>query len=205
MLVSWTPEFNSVRRVFVPFVSKINQKATGKLKISWVGPEAVPAFEQFKPVREGLFDALFTHPAYHMGEISLAQGLDLVTGTAKERRDAGLMKIVDEAYRKRKNVMHLGAVPDGVGYNLILKKKVDRADLTGLKIRTNPFYDPLVKALGAAAVSIAPGELYTALEKGVVDGTAGTAIGIMDYKLHEVTKYLLRPRFGENNVSSSRR
>jgi len=197
MLVSWTAEDTAVKRIIVPFVDRVNQRAAGKLKISTFGPEAVPPFQQLKPVRDGLFDALFTHPAYHMGDISLAQGFDLVSATGKERRDAGLVRIVDEAYRKRVNITYLGAAPDGVGYNLILRKKIDKADLTGLKIRTNPFYDPLVKALGGAAVGIAPGEIYTALEKGVVDGSTWPSTGITDYKWYEVTKYLLRPRFGD--------
>jgi TRAP-type transport system periplasmic protein len=198
MLVSWTAEDTAVKNIINPFIEKVNQRAAGKLKISTFGPEAVPAFQQLKPVRDGLFDALYTHPAYHMGDISLAQGLDLVSASGKARRDAGLLGIVDEAYRKRVNITYLGAPPDGVGYNLILKKKISKADLTGLKIRTNPFYDPLVKALGGAAVGIAPGEIYSALEKGVVDGSTWPATGIMDYKWYEVTKYLLRPRFGES-------
>jgi TRAP-type C4-dicarboxylate transport system substrate-binding protein len=201
MLTSWTPEAPQMKNIFIPLVDKINQRAAGKLKITWFGPEAVPAFEQLKPVREGVFDALFTHPAYHKGEISLAQGLDLVTATAKERHDAGMFKIIDEAYRKRKNVTYIGAVPDGVGYNILLKKKIDKADLKGLKIRTNPFYDPLVKALGGAPVTMPPGELYSALEKGVVDGATFPCLGTIDYKWHEVTKYAVRPRFGETNFS----
>ena len=197
MLVSWTPEFTAMKKIFIPMVEKINQRAAGKLKITWMGPEAIPPFEQLKPVREGLFDALFTHPAYHSGEISLAVGLDFVMATAKERRDAGMLTIIDQAYRKRKNVTYIGAIADGVGYNAILKKKMDKADLKGFKIRTNPFFDPLVRALGGAAVSIAPGEIYSALEKGVVDGALFPALGILDYKWYEVTKYLLRPRFGD--------
>lgn len=190
-----------MKHCLIPLVDRINQRAAGKLKISWFGPEAVPAFEQLKPVREGIFDILFTHPAYHMGEIGFAQGLDLVTATAKERRDAGMLDIIDEAYRKRKNVTFIGAVPDGVGYHIMLKKKIDKADLKGLKIRTNPFYDPLVKALGGAVVSLPAGEVYSALEKGVVDGATHPAMGVLDYKWYEVTKYALRPRYGETNFA----
>jgi len=198
MLCSWMPEFIIVRKLFIPFVEKVNQRAVGRLKVSWVGPEAVPPFEQLKPVREGLFDGVYTHSAYHVGEISVGQGENLFPATGKERRAAGLHKIVDEAYRKKANVTYLVAIPDGVGYHLMLKKKIDKADLTGLKIRTTPFYDPLIKALGGSPVRIASGELYSALEKGVVDGTCYTAFGAIDYKFHEVTKYMVRPRFGDN-------
>ncbi len=197
MIASWGTEHPQVRNFLIPFVEKVNQRASGKLKISWVGPEAVPPFEQLKPVREGLFDASYTHSAYHMGEISVGTGMDLLLATAKERRDAGLNKIVDEAYRKKANVTYLSAMADGVGYHLMLKKKIDRADLTGFKIRGTLFYDPLIKAFGGVPVRIAGGEVYSALEKGVVDGACWPAIGAVDYKFYEVAKYEVRPRFGD--------
>jgi len=198
MIISWMPEYIPIKKIFIPFVERVNKKAEGKLKIAWVGPEAVPPFEQLKPVREGLFDLSFTHSAYHMGEVSVGQGMDLFKATGKERRAAGLNKIVDEAYRKKANVTYLAAMPDGVGYHLMLRnQKIDKADLTGLKIRTSPFYDPMIKTLGGAPVRTAGGEIYTALEKGVVDGACWPAIGALDYKWYEVAKYQVRPCFGD--------
>lgn len=197
MLSSWTPEYIYVRKALIPFVEKVNQRAAGRLKISWVGPEAVPPFEQLKPVREGLFDAIFTHSAYHLGEVAVGTGMDLFSATGKERRAAGLLKILDEAYRKKANVTYLAGMADGVGFHLMLKKKIDKADLTGLKIRTSPFYDPMISGLGGAPVRVAGGEVYSALEKGVVDGACWTALGAIDYKWYEVVKYMVRPFFGE--------
>ena len=197
MLCAWGPEYVVVRNSIIPFVEKVNQRAAGRLKISWVGPEAVPPFEQFKPVREGIFDAVLTHSAYHIGEVAGGSGMDLFSATAKERRAAGLYKILDEAYRKKGNVSYFGAMVGGVGYQLLLKKKLDKADLTGLKIRTSPFYDPMVKGLGGAPVRTSQGEIYSALEKGVVDGATWTSFGMTDYKMHEVVKYIVKPRFGE--------
>jgi TRAP-type C4-dicarboxylate transport system substrate-binding protein len=198
MLAGWTKDYYAVRLVLTPFVQEVNQRTRGRLKISWLGPEAVPPFEQLKPVREGLFDALFTSTAYHAGEVAAGMSLDYFPSTGKERRDSGIIKIMDELYRKRANVVCLGAIPGGVGYHLLLKKKINNADLTGLKIRTSPFYDPLIKALHGATVRIEGGEIYSALEKGVVDGTTWPAIGALDFKWYEVVKYMVRPRFGEN-------
>lgn len=197
MLSAWGTENPNVRALLVPFVEKVNKRSAGKLKISWVGPEAVSPFEQLKPVREGIFDALFTTAAYHMGEILVGTGMDLFTATGKERRAAGINKIVDEAYRKKVNVTCLADMPSGVGYQLILKKKIDRADLTGLKIRATLFYDPLLKALGGVPVRVAGGEVYSSLDKGVVDGTFWVAIGAIDYRYYEVAKYQVRPCLGE--------
>lgn len=198
MIASWGIENPHVRNFLIPFVKEINERASGKLKISWVGPEAVPPFEQLKPVREGLFDLSFTHAAYHMGEISVGQGMGLFKATAKERQAAGLNEILDEVYRKKANVTCLPTIPDGVGYHLMLKKKIDKADLTGLKIRSTPFYDPMISALGGAPVRVAGGEVYSSLEKGVVDGACWNAVGGIDLKFYEVVKYQVRPLFGDN-------
>lgn len=198
VVVGWTTENASVRKNFIPFVEKVNKRAEGRLKISWVGPEAVPPFEQLKPVREGLFDACFTNPAYHMGEIPVAPGMFFFAAPAKEIRKAGLINMMDELYKKKANVTHVIAVTTGVGFHLMLKKRIDKADLTGLKIRTSPFYDPLIKGLNGSPVRIGGGEIYSALEKGVVDGATWPAVGALDYKWYEVAKYHVRPTFGED-------
>ena len=41
------------------------------------------------------------------------------------------------------------------------------------------------------------GEVYSALEKGVVDGACWPAFGAFNYKWYEVAKWQVRPRFGE--------
>lgn len=197
MLISWGSELPAVQDFCLSFIEKVNQRAGGRMKISWVGPEGVPSFEQFKPVREGLFDALFTVPAYHSNEISLGNGMTLITASAKERRSAGLFKIMDEAYRKKANVTYLTGMPDGVGFQLILRKKIERADLTGLKIRSSPMNDPMIKTLNGVPVRIDRGEIYTALEKGLADGMVTSAVGLLEYHYYEVVKYLIRPLFGE--------
>jgi len=56
----------------------------------------------------------------------------------------------------------------------------------------------MIKALGGSPVRIAGGEIYSALEKGVVDGACWPALGALDYKWYEVAKYHVRPVFGED-------
>jgi TRAP-type mannitol/chloroaromatic compound transport system substrate-binding protein len=65
MLAPWGLTNVQIRTLFVTFVEEVNKRAAGKLKISWFGPESVPAFEQLKPVRDGVFDGNFTSFAYH--------------------------------------------------------------------------------------------------------------------------------------------
>ena len=66
------------------------------------------------------------------------------------------------------------------------------ADLKGLKIRTPP--DPMTidmfQALGAATEQISFGELYIALQQGVVDGQENPLDKYLDSKLHEVNRFI---------------
>jgi len=66
------------------------------------------------------------------------------------------------------------------------------ADMKGLKIRTreNPVEMEIVRSLGASPTPIAWGELYTALQQGVVDGEENPTSMIQVAKLYEVQKYV---------------
>jgi TRAP-type transport system periplasmic protein len=66
------------------------------------------------------------------------------------------------------------------------------ADLKGLKIRTpaDPMTVDIFQALGAATQQIAFGELYVALQQGVVDGQENPLANIASSKLYEVNKYI---------------
>ncbi|MDF2997239.1 MAG: C4-dicarboxylate transporter [Xanthobacteraceae bacterium] len=66
------------------------------------------------------------------------------------------------------------------------------ADLKGLKIRTPP--DPMTidifQALGAGTEQISFGELYIALQQGVVDGQENPLANIASSKLYEVNRFI---------------
>ena len=80
-------------------------------------------------------------------------------------------------------------------FHIYLNKKPDKLDFTGLKIRVTPVYKDIVEALGGTAITTAPGEVYTALERGVVDGYGWPVTGIFDLGWDKVTKFRLEPAF----------
>nr|WP_245282186.1 TRAP transporter substrate-binding protein [Rhizobium sp. LC145] len=66
------------------------------------------------------------------------------------------------------------------------------ADLAGMKIRTpaDPMTIDIFQALGAGTEQIAFGELYIALQQGVVDGQENPLANIESSKLQEVNKFI---------------
>src|SRR5260221_8968099 len=77
---------------------------------------------------------------------------------------------------------------DATQLDLYLNKPISSPDLTGLKIRITPVYRDFFQALGATVVQTAPGEAYTALERGVADGYGSSITGLFDLRWHENTK-----------------
>lgn len=66
------------------------------------------------------------------------------------------------------------------------------ADLKGLKIRVipTPILIETFNALGAQATPMSFGELYSALEQGVVDGAETDHVDLYQERFYEVTKYV---------------
>ena len=99
------------------------------------------------------------------------------------------------------NAILLARHIDNNPFHLYLTKPISGPDLTGLKLRITPVYRDFFQALGATVVQTAPGEVYTALERGVVDGYGWPITGIFDLGWHEKTKYRVDPGFYSAEVS----
>ena len=65
-------------------------------------------------------------------------------------------------------------------------------DLAGLKLRVlqNATYLAAYSALGVQATPMNYGEVYSALQQGVIDGGEANAIGFVSSRLHEVAEVL---------------
>jgi tripartite ATP-independent transporter DctP family solute receptor len=82
---------------------------------------------------------------------------------------------------------------NGIRHTTNSKRPINTpADLKGLKIRTpaDSMTVDIFQALGAATQQIAFGELYIALQQGVVDGQENPLANIHSAKLHEVNKFI---------------
>jgi TRAP-type C4-dicarboxylate transport system substrate-binding protein len=104
-------------------------------------------------------------------------------------------------YAQKMNAIFLARLVDNNPFHLYLNKPITSPDLTGLKIRITPVYRDFFQALGATVVQTPPGEVYTSLERGVVDGYGWPITGIFDLGWHEKTKYRVDPGFYTAEVS----
>jgi TRAP-type C4-dicarboxylate transport system substrate-binding protein len=102
---------------------------------------------------------------------------------------------------KKANMAYLARMVEDQPFHLYLNKKIDKPDLTGLKIRITPVYRDFFASLNANVVTTPPGEVYTALERNVVDGYGWPIGGIFDLNWQEKTKYRVDPGFYDAEVS----
>jgi TRAP-type transport system periplasmic protein len=198
VLSSWDTVYPARSKLLDQYVKAVQDASKGSMKFSVSGPETVPPFEQLQPVSSGAFQMLFTHSAYHTGNTSFSLPIDGLKGDSKTWREAGLYQLIDKHYaRFGLKLIFMAKSPDGTGYQVLLRNPVGPSgDLQGRKIRGTQTYSGILTALGASPVVLPPAEIYTALEKGVVDGAAWPVIGVQDYRWNEVAKHLMRPTFG---------
>ncbi len=199
MLSSWDNSYPLIAEILHPFMKGVETASKGRITFKLSGPETVPPFEQLQPVGSGAFQFLYTSGAYHFGTTPVLFVTEAFRSDLAAIRASGILDVIDKHYQKfgLKLVM-FPMTPEG-GYHMILRHPVGPSgDLQGRKIRVTPTYLPVLKMLGGVGVVLPPGEVYTALEKGVVEGAAWPVLGILSMKWNEVAKYLMRPTFGVN-------
>jgi TRAP-type C4-dicarboxylate transport system substrate-binding protein len=105
--------------------------------------------------------------------------------------DAGAAKPVEEALLKSGKIRVI-AWAYNFGSRSVLSRKPARSpeELAGQKIRTlpNPVITECLRLMGAAATPLAFGEIYTALQAGVIDGLEHDPPTIIASKFYETAK-----------------
>lgn len=187
---------------FERFVKKVNDEGKGLVQINYIGgPKAMPPFEVGNAVRNGVVDIANVTGAFYTNIMPEADALKLSQIPMEQQRKNGAYDAINKIWNEKMSVQYLARAVDNSPFHLYLNKKIDKADLTGLKIRITPVYRDFFQAMGATVVQTAPGEVYTALERGVVDGYGWPISGIFDLGWQEKTKYRVDPGFYSAEVS----
>src|SRR5258708_5719879 len=106
--------------------------------------------------------------------------------------DAGASKPIEDALLKGANIRIISWAYNFGSRSVLAKKPVKGPeDLAGLKIRTlpNPVITECLRLMGAAATPLAFGEIYTALQAGVLDGLEHDPPTILASKFYETSKH----------------
>src|SRR6478609_3404756 len=194
--VSAFAEGTEFSKNFERFIEKVNADGKGVIKINYIGgPRAVPPFEVGNAVRTRVVDIANVTGAFYTNLMPEADGFKLNGKPMSEQRKNGTWEYINQLHNQKLNSYYLARQFHNVPFHIYLNKKPEKLDFSGLKIRVTPVYKDGVEAMGGTAITTAPGEVYTALERGVVDGYGWPVSGIFDLGWEKVTKYRLEPAF----------
>ena len=179
------------------FLAKVAEKSKAvNLTFKYVGgPEVFPTEQGMDSLKKGVIDAAFTTTAYHVGMVPEADTMKLSRLEPWEERASGAYDLMNKVHQEKANAWYSWRLPHNGYFTIYLNVERTKPDLSGLKVRTTPIYTALIKALGGTPVSMAIDEIYTALERKMVDGYGYPVPGLSDRKLETVTKYQWGPPF----------
>ena len=180
----------------------MNEAGAGVVQIEVRGgPEAIGMFQQPDAVRDGIVDMVYTPGSFYGGALPEKDALVASNLTAIETRQNGGIALIDEIHQEKMGLKYLGWFDSGVCYNLWTRDEPTfdangNLEVEGLKLRGNAVYNAFFSNyLGAQVIDLPTGEVYAALQRGVVDATGWTQIGLIDLKWNEFLNYRIEPCF----------
>ncbi len=163
----------------MPWVAQnIDAASGGRIKLQVFEPgKLVPALAVFDSVSEGKVEAGYTWMGYEVGKVPAAALFGAVPFGMESPEFMAWMffgggnEMLRDLFKPH-NVYPIfcGTIsPEGAGW---FRKEINTADdLKGLKFRAAGYGGDIYKEVGASVTLLPGGELFQALEKGVLDGT----------------------------------
>ncbi len=205
MVTTWPPHFPVIGEAADKLAQWVDQMSGGRLKIKvYGGGELVPPLEAFDNVRQGTVEMGHGAAYYWAGKVPAAQFFAAVPfGMNAQGMNAWLyggggLELWQEVYGQF-GLVPMPAGNSGVQMGGWFNKEINSAqDLKGLKMRIPGLGGKVIAKAGGAAILSPGSEIYTNLERGVIDATEW--IGphhdlLMGF--HKIAKYYYTPGWHE--------
>lgn len=187
----------SQRLIFEKAITMIEDKTNGGLKFDYYpGSSLMKLTQTFNAMKNNIIQVAITFDGYERGRMGILSSSSILPFTwdidkwHNRWREPGSYYDFAEPFWNKYN-MHLLAVPRVYAGALHATEPIhELQDFDGKLIRVAPGLAPAVEALGAEPVFISLSELYSALQKGVVDGGLSSMSNYVGTKRYEVAPYL---------------
>lgn len=206
MVGAWAPGTSADADIAIRFMNEVNRKAEGKVNIVYKGSaEVVPTFDQPEALIRGVFDIGYGAPNYWAGVVPNGYITELATSDIPDHGPGSeLFEFMNKMFEE-KGVRYLGHysgdAKTGSHYMYVQKQIASIEDLKGMKIRTPPLTRFFVQAVGAEPVTLPPGEIYVALDRGTVEGFTWPYFdGFTNFGWQEVSKFIINEPLYRNGV-----
>ena len=202
-LISFLPTDNTLTKDIVPmWIEKVEKETNGAVKIEWTGgPESIPSKDQFDAVRNGIADIGFNVSSYYGHLMPESLSMHLSPYTPEEERKNGYFEYLSKRFDKN-GLVYMGRWLSPSPFHFWSNKEIRSLDdLKDTKFRSNPTYHDIMQALGMTPIDINPTDVYTSLERGMVDGFGFPLLGPNENGWTEVTKYFIDEPFLNQNAT----
>jgi TRAP-type mannitol/chloroaromatic compound transport system substrate-binding protein len=209
VVTTWPPHFPILGEYVEELAKWIETMSGGKMKIQvYGGGELVPALEVFDAVSQGVAEMGHGGPYYWAGKAPAAQFFSCIPFGMNTQQfnawmyDGGGYELWEELYAQFNLKPFLCGNTGGQMGGWFNKEINSVTDLRGLKIRMPGLGGKVITKAGATSILSPAGELYTNLERGVIDALEW--IGpYHDYLMgfHEIAKYYYYPGWHEPTAS----
>ncbi len=197
MVGAWSPGFSPTAEVGKNFMENVNRLGEGKVTITYIGSDDVlPPFDQPEALVNGVFDVWYGAPNYWAGVVPGGDITELSPLTIPDGGPGSALYDYMVKLYAAKGVRYIGhaAGDPGEGAHYVSTnfpaKSVD--DLKGKKLRVAPLTRHFVQAVGAESITLPPGEIFLAMDRGTVDGFSWpVADAFTRYNWQTVTKYMI--------------
>ena len=187
-------------RLCQKFASEISRRTNGALTVQvYAGSSLMKTNAQFSALRKGALDLTLVPLSYAGGEvpevnIGLMPGVvtSYAQGAAWRNAEAG--KLLSQVLAD-KGVIILSWIWQAGGVACRAKPIVEPDDAKGQKVRGGSReMDMVLKAAGAAVMSLPSNEIYAAMQTGALDAAMTSSTSLMSFRLEEVSKALVTGR-----------
>lgn len=193
------------------FVQRVAELTGGRFKINlFAAGQIVPAAQAFDAVRGGAFELMKTFDGYEAGKIPAFAFTSTVPFGFPESDqyeawfyEHGGLELARQAYAPA-GLFYIA--PSVYGQEPLHSKVPIRsmADLAGKKGRFVGLASTVMAAFGVAVTPMPTGEVYSALDKGVIDmADRGDLTANFEAGLAEVAKYVVLPGFHQPTTATS--
>lgn len=170
--VTLAPKPVYINNPFKMFVEEVNKKFGEHVEIVWRGgPEIMPPFKQAEGVRNGAMGMTYTSPSYYQGLVPTSGTMNLSFKNYEEIAATNYHERMTELHAE-KSLVYLGEIPaTQLNFMIYMGQEIKSLDeLKGKRIRVFPTLLPLVAKLGAEPIVMSMGDIFTAMERGAIDG-----------------------------------
>jgi len=186
------------QKMLLPWANIVEKESKGKLAIKpYLGGVLHGARDGFKAVRGDVTDLAMCYPAWSPAGFHLNHVFGLPFAFPNASVAALVAEELYPEYLKgeyEKKGIYLGFNSSMATYDLVSTKPVRKLeDLKGMKVRTvaGPQAEA-AKRLGAVPVFMSINEVYTALQRGMIDGVLTPNFAGYAYRFFELAKYVTR-------------